>query len=103
MPPRPGRVTTSTPAKPTPIALQRRQPIRSPSIGPDSTATRNGVENRIDSASSSWRNFRAKKLSMVEPSSRAERPTCKSGRRVVITPGRVSGLDRISASRNALV
>ena len=55
MPPKPGRATSSTPKNPTPIAVQRRQPTHSPSIGPDSTATMNGVENRIDSASSSCR------------------------------------------------
>ena len=56
MPPlMPGRITTSTPAKPTTIAVQRRQPTHSPSTGPARIATRNGVANRIASASSSCR------------------------------------------------
>jgi hypothetical protein len=51
----PGRTTTSTPTNPTPIAIQRRQPTHSPSMGPARIATMNGVENRIASASSSCR------------------------------------------------
>ena len=53
--PGPGRVTTSTPMKPTPIAVQRRQRTHSPRIGPDSAATKNGVEKMIAIASSSCR------------------------------------------------
>jgi hypothetical protein len=53
--PVPGRVTTSTPMKPTQIAVQRRQRTHSPSIGPDSAATKNGVEKMIAIASSSCR------------------------------------------------
>ena len=55
MPPAPGRVTSSTPQKPTMIAVQRRQPIHSPSIGPPSAATMNGVQKMIATASSSCR------------------------------------------------
>ena len=44
--PTPGRVTTRIPMKPTPIAAQRRAPTHSPSAGPDSAATKNGVEKR---------------------------------------------------------
>ena len=51
----PGRVTTSTPNMPTAIAAQRRGPTHSPSTGPDSAATRNGVEKAMASAWSSRR------------------------------------------------
>ena len=47
MPPAPGRVTSSTPQKPTMIAVQRRQWIHSPRIGPPSAATMKGVEKMI--------------------------------------------------------
>src|SRR6266508_5141881 len=45
--PAPGRATTSTPMKPTQIAVQRRHRTHSPRIGPDSAATKNGVEKMI--------------------------------------------------------
>ena len=48
MPWKPGRVISSTPQKPTPIALQRRQPIHSPSIGPETIATMKGKVKMID-------------------------------------------------------
>ena len=67
MPPSPGRVITSTPQKPKAIADHRRQPIHSPSIGPDTAATMNGTVKIIDSASSSCSQTRARKLSAVEP------------------------------------
>jgi hypothetical protein len=41
--------------KPTAIAVQRRQRTHSPSIGPESAATKNGVENTSAIASSSCR------------------------------------------------
>ncbi len=49
MPPKPGRVISSTPPKPTQIADQRRQPIHSPSNGPEAMATMNGKVKMIDS------------------------------------------------------
>ena len=55
MPPSPGRVTSSTPRKPTPIAASRRGPGHSPSRGPDTSATISGVANAIEIVSASWR------------------------------------------------
>ena len=45
--PKPGRVTTSTPRKPTPIAVQRRQPTFSPSSGTDSSETTQFYTNMV--------------------------------------------------------
>ena len=91
------------PEKPTPIAAQRRGPTHSPSTGPASAATRNGVANVMVSAWSSWSHLRAKKFRMVEPSSSAERPICRNGRALRSMPGRLSGLDHWSASRKPKV
>src|SRR5882672_1311116 len=97
MPPKPGRVTRTTPAKPTRIAHQRRQPTHSPKIGPDNSATKNGVENRIAVVWSSCSQRSAKKFNIVEPSSRIERAICSHGRDVFINTGRDTGLDKTSA------
>ncbi len=103
MPPRPGRVISSTPAKPKPIADQRRQPIHSPSIGPDAMATMKGKVKMIDSASSNCSQRSARKLSVVEPTSSTERRICKFSRLVRSRPGCVSGLETTSVSTKALV
>ena len=42
------------------------------------------------------------KLNTVEPSSSTERPSCSAGRPVRSRPGRLIGLENISAIRNAL-
>ena len=103
MPPKPGRVISSTPPKPKAIADQRRQPIHSPSIGPDAMATMNGKVKMIDSASSSCSQRSARKLRMVEATSSSERMICSFSRPVRSRPGCVSGLDTISVSTKALV
>jgi hypothetical protein len=89
--------------KPTAIAAQRRQRTHSPSIGPESAATKNGVENTSAMASSSWRKRSAAKLHSVEPSSSIERPICSAGRVVRINPGVVHGFDTMNGNRNAPV
>ena len=43
----PGCSTTSTPMNPTPTATQRRQPIRSPSMGTDSRVISSGMVKRM--------------------------------------------------------
>jgi len=42
-----GGTITSTPARPAPIAAQRRQPTVSPSIGAESAATKSGTRKVI--------------------------------------------------------
>src|SRR3546814_9828344 len=66
----------STPRKPTPIALQRRQPTCSPSIGTDSAATSSGVVNMIDEVAASCRWRSAKTLNIVDRNRTAERTIC---------------------------
>jgi hypothetical protein len=46
-PPENGRVTTSTPTKPIPIATSRRGPAHSPRSGPAISATMRGIANWI--------------------------------------------------------
>ena len=45
-----GRSSTSTPMRPTPIAVQRRGPTFSPSIGTDSTVISSGATKKIEYA-----------------------------------------------------
>ena len=94
---------SSTPPNPTPIAAQRRQPIHSPSIGPEAIATIKGKVKMIDSASSSCSQRSARKLSAVEVTSSVARPTCMNGRRVRMSPGWVNGFDTNKVSTKALV
>src|SRR5262249_47349144 len=101
--PAPGRVTTSTPTKPTAIAVQRRQCTHSPNMGPDSAATKNGVEKMSAIASSSCRYLNAAKLQSVEANRSIERTSCSSGRLVRVKPGRVHGLDTMNGNMNAPV
>ena len=93
----------STPPKPTQIADQRRQPIHSPSIGPETMATMNGKVKMIDRASSSCSQRKAMKFSAVEATSRTERTICSFRRLVRSKAGWVSGLETISVSTKALV
>ncbi len=83
------------------IAVQRRQPTRSPSNGTHSSATRKGVAKISDSASSSCSQRSANKLRPVENSSSAERPTWSQGRVVRIRPGRLTGLTKTNVSAKA--
>ncbi len=103
MPPKPGRVISSTPPKPTQIADQRRQPIHSPSSGPEAMATMNGKVKMIDSTSSSCSQRNARKLPAVAKNNSRERVICSFSRLVRSKPGCVSGLETISVSTKALV
>jgi len=44
---KPGRIMTRTPAKPTAVAVQRRQPTLSPSSGTERAVTSIGEANRM--------------------------------------------------------
>ena len=88
-PPKPGRVMTMTPRKPTPTASQRRQPAHSPSIGPASAVMTMGLAKLIDTVSASCSVCNAAKLKIVEPNMKTARRICiqmlcgtsRSGRR----------------------
>jgi hypothetical protein len=93
-------VTTNTPRNPNVIAHQRRQPKCSPRNGPERIATRNGVENMIAVAWSSCNQRSAQTISSDDDTNSSERPSCSQGRDVFISPGRDTGLNMISATRN---
>jgi hypothetical protein len=72
-------------------------------MGPDSAATKKGVEKMSAIASSSCRYLNAAKLQSVDVNSSTERTTCRSGRLVRVKPGRVHGFDTMNVNRNAPV
>jgi hypothetical protein len=78
----PGRITSSTPAKPATTASQRRAPIASPRTRPDSTVMSSGEEKKMALASTSESVRSAAKKLIVAPSSSSVRNRCSDGRRV---------------------
>ena len=101
MPPRPGRTTTRTPAKPTRTAASLWTPIFSPRIGAASSTTSSGVTKVMDIVSASCRWRTAMKFRAVEANRVSERTACSPSRRVRITPGEVTGF-RIAATNSTL-
>ena len=81
----PGRITTSTPKKPTVTAARRFQPICSPSMGRASSVTKNGDMKEMEEALASGTSFTEKKKKVVDASNSKERETCTPGLRLFST------------------
>ena len=80
--PPPGRMTTSTPAKPVANAASRAGVVRSPSMGQASKATTSGAVKLTAAASATGTKAMAVKKHRLEANSTAERRSCMRGRRV---------------------
>ena len=92
----PGRMTTSTPMKPTITASTRESVTFSPSIGPARMTTISGAVNEIDAACAIGTNLIAVKNRKVEVISMHERKNCTPGRFVSTMRQPVCGTNNAS-------
>ena len=76
----PGRTTISTPASPTSVAVQRRQPTFSPSSGIDSAVTKSGVTKLVATASAIGRYFSDITNRIEAVATQSPRRNCSTGR-----------------------
>ena len=77
----PGRITISTPTNPTAIAVQRRMPTISPSIGTDSAVINSGDTKPTAAASAIGRNRSAATKASIEVTIITPRTNCVPGLR----------------------
>ncbi len=89
--PAPGRVTTSTPRKPTASADQRCTPTRSLRIRIDSSVVKSGAEKLMAMAPASGISLKAKKMLIIEQSCASARFRWSDQRWVRSTPNPVRG------------
>jgi hypothetical protein len=94
----PGCTMTRTPAKPTMIASQRRQPTVSPSNGIERAQSISGVVKVIEAVTVSGRNRMAVKLQAVEAMRQRPRAISSHGRLVVSTARPCAGRDSAETS-----
>ena len=95
----PGRITISTPTKPTPSATSRPTVVRSPSIGQASSATTSGAVRLIEAALAIGMVMMAKKNDRFDVISSAERRSCVPSRCVRSMPSPKRGTKAASMNR----
>ena len=101
--PKPGRMMTSAPMKPTTTAVQRLGPTRSPSTGPENAVISTGPSMVMAAAVASGTHLIARKKHIDAVSRQAPRTTCATGRAVRSRrkPGPRTGVKTATMKRSA--
>ncbi len=94
----PGRITISTPMKPTTTAAIRKNVMRSPSSGQASSTTASGATKVTAIASATGMDFTAEKKNSVESIIITELTNCVPRRRVRSRPSPMRGMKTTATS-----
>ena len=94
----PGRITISTPLKPTMTAAIRNQVMRSPSSGQASSTTASGATKVTEIASATGIDLTAEKKNSVDSSIITELTNCVPMRRVRSSPSPMRGMNTTATS-----
>src|SRR3954470_11795756 len=104
--PEPGRRMMMTPIRPTPVAIQRRRPTRSPRKMIDSAVTNSGATKPVAEASAIGRNRKPEMKNSDEASTVRPRSDCRPSRLVGSAnsgePGIIAGTMMIANTMNRI-